>query len=315
MDLINTPANPLPPDGHQEIIRTEDGFVIRAAHWLARSGARHGTICLMQGRGEYIEKYFETIEFFRQQGFAVATFDWRGQGGSERLLSNRNKGHISDYDRYDADLLAVIEQILKPHCPPPYYALAHSNGGLILLRHVARRKTLFERLVLCAPFLGLGSAYEPVTLAKVLVGVSQSIGLSRLMVPAGSEKPSEATPFLGNLLTSDEARFARNAAIIAAGPSLGIGSPTIGWVAAALRAMADLAGESVIENIRLPILMIGAGNDSIVSNRALETVALRLAMGRHLMLHGARHELMMEQDRFREPFLAACTTFFASTET
>jgi len=51
-----------------------------------------GTVCVFGGRGEFIEKYFETIGELRRRGFAVATMDWRGQGRSSRQLPDARKG-------------------------------------------------------------------------------------------------------------------------------------------------------------------------------------------------------------------------------
>lgn len=312
MVLFATPANPVPPDARVNVLVADDGIKLRSASWLATSGSRRGTICLLQGRAEYIEKYFETINDLRALGFAVATVDWRGQGGSERPLSNPRKGHVSHYDRYETDLVALIERVIKPDCPPPYFALAHSTGGLILLRFLSRRKTQFERVVFSAPFLGLGSAYQPVGLAKLLIRVASELGMSRLLTPTGSTEAGEKEPFLGNFLTSDKSRYARNANIVATEPSLGIGAPTIGWVQASLNAMADIESEGALEKIRVPSLILVAGNDAIVSNQAIESNARRLALGRHLYIDGAQHELLMERDLFREQFLAALHTFLSS---
>ena len=46
-------------------------------------------------------------------------------------------------------------------------------------------------------------------------------------------------PFLGNLLTSDPVRYARNVAVLEAEPALAIGWPTVGWTDAAFKAMAS----------------------------------------------------------------------------
>ena len=59
-------------------------------------------MCLFQGRAEFIEKYFETVRELRARGFAVATIDWRGQGGSERALADPRKGHVGDFSRIRA---------------------------------------------------------------------------------------------------------------------------------------------------------------------------------------------------------------------
>ncbi len=311
MPLIATPANPVPDGARVEMIQASDAISLRTASWLATSGQGRGTICLLQGRAEYIEKYFETITNLRAKGFAVATLDWRGQGGSQRLLSNPGKGHISHYDRYETDLVALFEQVVRKDCPPPYYALAHSTGGLIVLRFMTRRARYFERAVLTCPFLGLGTSYEPVAIARLLVRVANETGFGRFFIPTGSAKPGDNQPFLGNVLTSDETRYARNAAIIAAAPQLGIGSPTIGWVGASLAAMADIESEGVMEQTKVPLLILSSGNDAIVSNRAIDTIARRLPMARHLTITGARHELLMERDIAREQVLAAIDTFFS----
>ena len=63
-------------------------------------GPPQGTVCILQGRAEFIEKYFETVGDLLLRGFAVATFDWRGQGLSARRLGNPRKGHVRRFDDY-----------------------------------------------------------------------------------------------------------------------------------------------------------------------------------------------------------------------
>jgi lysophospholipase len=79
MDLISIPANPVPEDVVTGTLKTPDGVSLRFARWAPPPG-RKGTVCLFQGRAEFVEKYFETVRDLRARGFAVATLDWRGQG-------------------------------------------------------------------------------------------------------------------------------------------------------------------------------------------------------------------------------------------
>src|SRR5690606_1509063 len=116
---------------------------------------RKGTVCVFPGRGEFIEKYFETVRDLRARGFAVATLDWRGQGLSDRGLGDRRKGYVRDFYQYGVDLDAFMEQIVLPDCPPPIYALAHSMGGAIILRACHDGRRWFDRVVLSAPLIGL----------------------------------------------------------------------------------------------------------------------------------------------------------------
>ena len=88
MTLVSIPANPVPDDAVSGLIKTPDGAELRFARWPPPAG-RKGTVCVFTGRGEQIEKYFETVADLRDRGFAVAMIDWRGQGHSSRRLSDR----------------------------------------------------------------------------------------------------------------------------------------------------------------------------------------------------------------------------------
>ena len=46
---------------------------------------------------------------------------------------------------------------------------------------------------------------------------------------------------------------------------------------------------------------------------ATEAFGLRLRIGAHLIVNGAKHELLMEQDRYRSQFLAAFDAFVPGT--
>src|SRR5436305_6950354 len=91
------------------------GATLRAARFEAAPDVpARGTCVLLNGQTEFIEKYFEVIDELRQRGFCVATLDWRGQGGSDRLLPDPRKAHIDDFTQYDQDLAAFMEQVINP---------------------------------------------------------------------------------------------------------------------------------------------------------------------------------------------------------
>ena len=111
---------------------------LRAARW-APTAAGRGTVCILQGRAEFIEKYFETISDLRRRGFAVVAFDWRGQGLSGRQLANPGKGHVRSFSDYRRDLEAIrATRCSSPTCRSRISPLAHSMGGAIALRGRAR---------------------------------------------------------------------------------------------------------------------------------------------------------------------------------
>jgi lysophospholipase len=134
-----------------------------------------------------------------------------------------------------------------------------------------------------------------------------------MYVPRTDTSIAESRPFLGNILTSDPVRYARNAAILEAEPALAVGAPTVAWCDAAFRSMRALREPSYPARIRQPMLIVAGGNDQIVSNVAIEDFAGILRAGSHLVIVGAQHELLMEQDRFRSQFWAAFDAFVPGT--
>jgi lysophospholipase len=108
-------------------------------------------------------------------------------------------------------------------------------------------------------------------------------------------------------------RFARNAAILEEDPTLGIGSPTVAWADTAFRAMHGFRAANYPSEIRQPILMLAASNDTIVSTAAIEEFAYHLRAGSHLVIAGSRHEILQEQDRYRAQFWAAFDAFVPGT--
>lgn len=311
MTLVSIPANPVPDGVVTGTLKMPDGVALRFARWAPPPG-RKGTVCLFQGRSEFIEKYFETVRDLRTRGFAVATLDWRGQGLSERALRNPRKGYVRSFAQYQIDLETFINEVVLPDCPPPIFALAQSMGATILLRAAHAGCRWFDRIVLLSPMIAL-PGMRRLASTRMLVRTMRLIGLGASYVPGGDASVMMQRPFLGNLLTSDPVRYARNIAVLEAEPGLAIAWPTVAWTDAAFRVMSELSESGYAAKIRQPILIISGGEDAIVSTPAIDDFAIRLRAGSHLIVPGARHELLMEQDRFRNQALAAFDAFVPGT--
>jgi lysophospholipase len=128
-------------------------------------------------------------------------------------------------------------------------------------------------------------------------------------VPGGGATAVPSLPFEGNVLTSDPVRYARTAKIVEAAPRLGLGSPTVAWLDTAYAAMAAFADPAYPRSLTQPMLIVAAGQDAVVSTPAIEQFAIRLRAGSHVVVPGARHELLMERDHYRGQFWAAFDAF------
>jgi|SRR5690348_3789046 len=311
MKLVSIPANPVPENVVCGTIKTADGVQLRFARFAPPPG-RKGTVCVFPGRTEFIEKYFEVVRDLRARGFAVAVLDWRGQGLSQRALRDPRKGHVGDFAEYELDLQAFMQEVALPDCPPPLFALAHSMGASVLIRAAHKGQRWFDRMVLTAPLVGLARAHM-FGRAHIVARALRLTGMGSTYVPRGGAEVMQSQAFVGNSLTSDPVRHARTAAILEAEPALGVGSPTVAWCDAAFRVMKEFSEPSFAAAIRQPILITASGRDEIVSTPAIEDFAMMLRAGSHLVIAGAQHEVLMEQDQYRMQFWAAFDAFVPGT--
>ncbi|KQT52108.1 hypothetical protein ASG54_22260 [Aureimonas sp. Leaf460] len=306
--LFETPDNPLPQGIVAGTVTTRDRVALRFALIPSRLPATRGTVILLQGRNEAIEKYFETIDDLTALGYMVATFDWRGQGGSARLLKRSRLGHVTSFAAYAEDLEAVFREVVLPDCRGPFVILAHSMGGAVAMLAAPRLLNRVERIVCAAPLISLPeSGPDP---RRLLAGTTAMrwMGLGRVPMPSPARAkgpPSIATSFL----TGDERRLRRNTALVETAPQLFVGHPTAAWLRAATATMRHLDDSDVIAGLQVPTLFVTAGADRVVSSTAAERLAWRMRSGHSITLPGARHELMQEADRHRAPFLAAFDAF------
>jgi len=312
MKLVSIPANPVPENAVAGTVKTPDGVNLRFARFPPPPG-RKGTVVLLQGRAEFIEKYFECVRDLRARGFAVATFDWRGQGLSDRVLSDRRKGYVRNFADYAIDLETIMHEVVLPDCPPPVFCVGHSMGGAVAIRCCHDGARWFERVVLSAPMIALPPGRRLMGIAAPLLRTMRLIGRGSAYVPTGTGAATGSEDFLGNVLTSDPVRYARNAAVLQQEPALGLGAPTIAWADAALRQMKRMAEKGYAAHVRQPLLLVAAGRDEVVSTSAIEAFGNHLLAGRHLILAGSRHEILQEQDQFRSQFWAAFDAFVPGT--
>jgi len=309
MELYPTAQNRLPPRAQVHELVTRDGIRLRGFHAVPDNPK--GTVVILGGRAEFLERYFETATDFLKRGYAVASFDWRGQGGSQRLLSNSLRGHVNSFADYDIDLDTVMARLVLPYCPKPFFALGHSTGGHILLRALRETKW-FSRAMITAPLLGLNFGAWPKFLARTLTLASKLTFLDWAFLPGFSHLPFGFDQFEGNPLTSDEKRFRRDITTLNEFPDLRVGGPTFGWLFATLKSLDELQRWPRAQGPSCPTMIIAAGEDRVVNNKGTLAFINRVRGISFLTLAGSRHEILNERDEIREKFLAAFEAFIAS---
>jgi lysophospholipase len=313
MDSLNSifeTADSRSPQGAAvHVFAASDGVKLRAVSVPPAAGTEvRGTVVILNGRAEFFERYFETMRDLTHRGFHVVGFDWRGQGGSARLNRDRNRGHILSFRQYDNDLRAIMELLVQPSCPPPYIALAHSTGGHILLRSLLTR-TWFNRAVIASPLLNFNYGSWPPWLAFLLSAMALAAGLGGAVIPGYKKVPFLLSSFDGNPLTSDRRRWERDGRLLKEHPELGTGGPSYSWLNAALRSIKQLGSGAYRNGLTCPVLMVLAGRERIVDNRATQEFIRKVPGIASVTINLSLHEILMENDAVRAEFFAAFDSF------
>ncbi len=298
------------PPFYPRFIASRDGTLLRTAVFEAEKA--RGVCVLLQGQCEFIEKYVEVVGELNGRGFTVATFDWRGQGGSARALRETLKAHVGDFAEYDDDLKCFLDQMVRPLSPQPPLLLAHSMGAHIAIRAMHGNPEAFRAAVLVSPMLGIATGSYPAPVVRLLAEFFVLVGRGSDFAWGIAGRDPLLDDFATQPCTTDRARFARTQEIIKANPSIRLAGPTWGWLAAAARSMAQTTAPGYAEAITTPVLAFGAGHDRIVRIEATRRFASRLPHGTYVEIDNAEHEILMEADSVRTRFWSAFDAFIGS---
>ncbi|WP_298440825.1 alpha/beta fold hydrolase [uncultured Ferrimonas sp.] len=264
-----------------------------------------GAIVLCSGRIESYLKYWPLVQHLQQRGFDLYLWDHRGQGLSGRLLANRHIGHVHHFRDYVADMATFMRDYVNPANPPQRYLLAHSMGGAIAALYLQQYPNQFDRALLSSPMLGV-QLPAPRWLIEPL------LSLWHRLRPNGyalGGHDYQDRPFADNDLSHDAEQYQQFRQLYQQTPQLQLGSPSVHWIRHALATCDTLSKV----NIETPLQIALAGADSIVDNQAIRAFAQR---GNHPLLEvaGARHELLMEHDDYRQPLLNCLMAWFVAPD-
>ncbi|XOV79789.1 MAG: alpha/beta fold hydrolase [Aestuariibacter sp.] len=267
-----------------------------------------GTVVLSTGRTEGAIKYKELFYNLFQNGFSVYAMDHRGQGQSQRLASNPNKGHVEDYQDYVADLHKFMTQIVLTESQHKPLLLCHSMGGTIGALYNLAYPEQFAKVIYASPMFKI-NAPIPVWLAKAVIAldllVNRIFSQQPWYFPGQGDYQAEA--FENNAVTHSQTRFQLTNQDLGRVNAL-LGGITTQWLSASLKAMQTI--DECAARLVQPTLMLQAGADSVVGNAQQQRICQKMPNCRLTTITGAKHELLLEQDKYRQQALREILHFF-----
>lgn len=300
----------IPQDARETRWTAADGWAIRRIDWPGSpsSGTLRGSILFFPGRGDFYEKYLETLEQWHRSGWRVTAADWRGQAGSGRLGHDAVTGHVRDFSDWVSDLASFWTE-WKAQTPGPHILAAHSMGGHLVLRAVVEGRVNPDAIVLSAPMLGfVGSV--PNAIAHAVAKWMCKLGDPARPAWKWSEKPGQVPASRQALLTHDNARYQDELWWREHRPELVMGPGSWGWVERAYASMKALFVQGGLEAVTIPVMIVATSNDKLVGITATKEAARRLPNA-ELLCFGkeADHEILREEDSVRDRAMAAIDAF------
>lgn len=298
--------------------REEDEFIgvdqipVRYVRFCAAHHTR--VVVIVTGRAESYIKYAEVAYDFFRFGYDVMVLDHRGQGRSGRMLPDTQRGHVVNFDDYVDDLNMFMQLEVNPRGYTSLFALAHSMGGTIVTRFIIRQPEGFNAVALCAPMFGI---FLPVPewLAQWIVNCAENYPKIRDYYVTGTGK-WQKWPYVGNVLTHSHERYHYCLNCYVNAPELRLGGPTYHWVRESLQVGKKIIAEA--DKITTSLLLLQASEDKIVDNhaqiafcRAMTWMKNNCEENQLMVVQGARHEILFEQDKLRVNALTSILHFFA----
>ncbi len=298
------------PEGMRWHAFNRNGRKIRFGSVFPKDSIPDAVIVCLPGLSEFSEKYFETARDLTSKNLAFWIIDWMGQGGSGRYLANPHMRHADKFDEDVEDLhYLVLEYIKHSSVHPdvgriPMAMLGHSMGGNLGLKYLAKHPGTFECAAFTAPFLGVyGLSKLPYPIMRLLTFAFNEIGPLKY---AKGQKDWFAgqRPNPGHdEFSSDFARGSLHEKWMAHNPELRLGGVTSRWVYEAVRSCHDVM--DMAHKIEIPCLIALAEHEKIVDNGKIIKLSQKLKQASLLPCEGAQHEILMERDEIRAPFLGS----------
>lgn len=264
------------------------------------------TVLILTGYGESAEAWFETVTELNAQGFTVWILERQGQGGSERATPWRDLGHADSFEPDVAAVRALTNGVIRPRIDIPFVVLGHSEGGLVALR-AAEGGLAMDGLVLSSPAFGLTTLPRPRSDFARFAPAMRTLRLGWIRTPDQRGWRRDGPDGVQSGATHDAQRGKVQAAWMLANPDLRMGGRSLGWFAAFFDASEAAARD--IRKASAPTLMLDAGQDKVVTASPQGRLCAAMSNCQETRYLDAGHDLHMESDAIRRPWLAAIVEF------
>jgi alpha-beta hydrolase superfamily lysophospholipase len=203
-------------------------------------------LLFVHGLAEHSGRYGHVMRRFAEAGFDCWALDYRSHGKSPGL-----RVHVDRFDEFLLDIAAAYRLVRAEQASLPLYLVGHSQGGLLVLRHVLTRPDGINGIIVSSPFLGMHPNAAPSTplhmVANVISTFSPKLMFSKIAEPKFlSRDPQVAREYVDDPLVSD--------------------TVSARWFTEVLQAQADTLARA--PDLAVPALVMQSGDDRLADPAA-----------------------------------------------
>lgn len=277
-----------------------DGLNLRYYHASQGEGKEpKGCIVMLHGYCGFWGKFHEVAHFFWQAGFDVFFLEQRGHGYSGRQIDDKDMVHVMDYADYIADIKTLMDKIVMPSAGKlPKIIYAHSMGGAIAALFLEEHPEYFDAAVLSSPMFSIKTGNTPKIAVKLLCAKIRLLHKENLPFPGG--KRFDGIPTFATSSARSEKRYNYIFNQRLKDEHYHTYMMSNGWGAASFKATARLLRGA--SKVKTPVLLLTAGNDSLVNMSGHEKFAKRASNVQHINYEDSKHEIYNDVDDVREKY-------------
>jgi acylglycerol lipase len=256
----------------EETVTAPDGLRIYVRRYEVDNPRAY--VIVAHGFGEHSGRYGALTEHLILNRYCTVLYDHRGHGLSDGL-----PGHVESFDEYEDDLDKIVSSI-RARGQNRLFLIAHSMGGLVALRYVARKNSEFAGVIVSAPLIEVAVPVpaHKLMIAKVGARMAPRLRLDNEIDPALlSRDPAVGRAYANDPLVNRKV--------------------STKWFAEATRAMSEVT-ESAAQIIT-PILVMHGTEDKLASVDATKRLFERIGSSdKELVIYpGVYHELFNELEK------------------
>ena len=261
-----------------------------------------GSIVILHGFSECIEKYTELIYYFTKERYNVFIMEHRGHGRSGKLSKlDKTQVVVEDFEFYVKDVKTFIDKIIYKKYNENLYLFTHSMGGAIGTMFIEKYPDYFDKAILSSPMFNIAIGNIPIFLAKIIVKIALLLGKGDNFIFGNT--PYESIYDFNIASTSNEWRYSYCHKEILNNEEIQRGGGSFKWLYESLLAITYIFKKENIKNIQIPVLIFEAGKDELVGKNISKKFKRKCKSCRVITFKKAQHEIYSENNDILEKYI------------